>query len=179
MRLFVALPVDEQVRRLLEEATAPWRSGERGDDGWRWTRPQGWHVTLAFLGQVADERAGEVGGVVGAAVAGTGVVRLALADVDHFGRRVLHVALADDPPGVVTSLGEAVQQALIDAGFPVKQQEVVPHLTLARARKGARPALLDLPVPDASWTVEQAHVYVSHLHPKGARYEVLERLPLT
>ena len=178
MRLFVALPVDERVRRHLEEATAPWRAGERGDDGWRWTPPEGWHVTLAFLGEVDDERAGEVAAVVGPALVGTGAVRLALAGVDHFGSRVLHVALADDPPGAVSRLGEAVQRALTRADLPVRQQQVVPHLTLARARKGARPALPDLPVPDGSWTVEQACVYVSHLHPTGARYEVLERAPL-
>ena len=181
MRLFVALPVDEEVREGLRAATEPWRSGEHPDaDGrWRWARPEGWHVTLAFLGQVADERAGEVAEVVGPAVAGTGAVRLALDDLDHFGRRVLHVALADDPPGAVSRLGEAVQQALARADLPVKQQQVVPHLTLARARKGQRPDVLDLPVPDAAWTVDQAMVYVSHLHPKGARYEVLGRLPLT
>jgi RNA 2',3'-cyclic 3'-phosphodiesterase len=179
MRLFVALPVDERVRRRLEEATAPWRSGERGDDGWRWTRPEGWHVTLAFLGEVDEERAGEVAEVVGPAVAGAGPVRLALADVDHFGRRVLHVALTDDPPGAVARLGEAVQQALANVDLPVKHQRVVPHLTVARARKRARPALPDLSVPDGSWTVDEARVYVSHLHPEGARYEVLERLAIT
>ncbi len=179
MRLFVALPVDEEVRRRLAEATASWRTGERGDEHWRWTRPAGWHVTLAFLGDVDDERAGEVVDVVGPAVAGAGGVRLALSDVAHFRRRVLHVALADEPPGAVAGLGEDVQQALAAADFPVKQQPVVPHLTLARARKGQRPALPDLLVPEATWTVDEARVYVSHLHPKGARYEVLERLPLT
>ena len=178
MRLFVALPVDEQVRRRLEKATAPWRAGERGDEGWRWTRPEGWHVTLAFLGEVDDERAGDLAEVVGPAVAGAGALRLALADVDHFGRRVLHVALADHPPGAVAQLGEAVQQALANVDLPVKRQRVVPHLTLARARKGQRPAVPDLPVPEAAWTVPEARVYVSHLHPTGARYEVLERAPL-
>ena len=180
MRLFVALPVDEEVREALRVAVEPWRAGEHPEtDGrWRWARPEGWHVTLAFLGEVDEERAGEVAEVVGPAVAGVGAVRLALADVDHFGRRVLHVALDDEPPGVVTRLGDAVQQVLAGAGLPVRQQPVVPHLTLARARKGPRPALLDLPVPEAAWTVEEARVYVSRLHPKGARYEVLDRLPL-
>ena len=178
MRLFVALPVDEQVRRRLAAATARWRDGERGDEGWRWTRPAGWHVTLAFLGEVDDVRAGEVAEVVGPAVAGAGAVRLALGEVDHFGHRVLHVALDDDPAGAVPRLGEAAQQALAGAGLPVKPQRVVPHLTLARARKRQRPTLPDLPVPDGSWTVDEARVTVSHLHPTGARYEVLDRLPL-
>lgn len=180
MRLFVALPVAEEVREALRAAVEPWRAGEHpeADERWRWARPEGWHVTLAFLGEVDDGRAGEVAEVVGPAVAGAGAVRLALAGVDHFGRRVLHVALDDEPPGAVAGLGEAVQQALVAADLPVKQQQVVAHLTLARARKGPRPALPDLPVPEAAWTVEEARVYVSRLHPEGARYEVLDRLPL-
>jgi RNA 2',3'-cyclic 3'-phosphodiesterase len=180
MRLFVALPVDEEVREGLRAATEPWRSGEHpeADGRWRWARPEGWHVTLAFLGEVEEDRAREVAEVVGPAVAGIGTVRLALDGVGHFGRRVLHVALADEPSDLVASMGERAQGALASADLPVKQQQVVPHLTLARARRGQRPALLDLPVPDLSWTVEDAEVYVSHLHPEGARYEVLDRLPL-
>lgn len=179
MRLFVALPLDEAVREGLASATAPWRAGERPDaEGWRWARPDGWHITLAFLGQVEEERVAEVGPVVGERVVATGPVALELGELGRFGRRVLHVRVADDPPGAVAELGAAVQEGLAAADLPVQQREVRPHLTLARARRRARPLMPDLVVPSGAWEAREACVYVSHRHPDGARYEVLERLPL-
>jgi RNA 2',3'-cyclic 3'-phosphodiesterase len=65
-RLFVALPVPATVRRGLERVRE--RLLERDPD-LRFTRPEGWHVTLAFLGSVPAARMDEVGRVVRAAVA--------------------------------------------------------------------------------------------------------------
>lgn len=178
MRLFVALPVAEGVRARLAAAVAPWR--EEGEErGWRFTRPEGWHVTLAFLGEVAEDRVAEAARVAADAAAGTGGVELHLGTVGHFGRRVLTVGLPDRPEGRVAALGAAVQTALAEAELPLRPREVRPHLTLARARRRRRPVVPDLDLPAASWTVEAAVLYASHLHPEGARYEVVERLPLT
>lgn len=180
MRLFVALGVDEEVAADLLAATAPWRAGERAEaEGWRWTRPEGWHVTLAFLGRVDDDLIGDVVRTAGAAARGAGAVTLTLDGLGHFKRRVLHVALRDRPSGAVARLGASIQEALAAASLPVQQREVTPHLTLARARRRARPSVPELDVPQRSWSVDQARLYASHLHPEGARYEVLERLPLT
>lgn len=179
MRLFVALGVDEEVATDLLAATGPWRAGERAEaEGWRWTRPEGWHVTLAFLGEVDDDLVDDVARTAGAAARGTGAVTLTLDGTGHFRRRVLHVAVRDRPAGAVARLGGAVQEALATASLPVQQREVTPHLTLARARRRARPSVPELEVPQRSWRVAEARLYASHLHPQGARYEVLERLPL-
>ena len=51
MRLFIALPAPEHVRQALEETQAALKkAGVRG----RFTPPENLHLTLAFLGNVAD-----------------------------------------------------------------------------------------------------------------------------
>jgi RNA 2',3'-cyclic 3'-phosphodiesterase len=185
VRLFVALPVDASVRAALSAAVESSRAG--ADDGrdtagsgtdWRWTRPEGWHVTLAFLGEVAPDRVTDAAWATVPVAAGTGAIELRLGPLGRFGRGVLHVAVEDRPEGVVADLGERVQTALAAAGVPVQQREVRPHLTLARARRGARPAVPALEPHGVSWVVDEARLYASHLGAGGAAYEVLERFPL-
>ncbi|MFY9550458.1 MAG: 2'-5' RNA ligase family protein, partial [Thermoanaerobaculia bacterium] len=55
MRAFLAVPADphwvESGRRLLERLRP---ASPRGS----WTRPESWHLTLKFLGEVSEENAG-------------------------------------------------------------------------------------------------------------------------
>ena len=50
MRLFVAVPVPDAVRDHVLDAVGDLR----GDERLAWTRPDGWHATLAFVGEVED-----------------------------------------------------------------------------------------------------------------------------
>ena len=180
MRLFVALPVADDVREALAASVARWRAhaGAGQARGWRWTRPEGWHVTVAFLGDVGEHRVGAVGEVVGTAVAGAGRIELRLDTVERFGRNVLHVRVVDEPPGAVAVLGTVVQQALRGADLPVQTREVRPHLTLARAGRRGVAAPGEMTVPQLGWWVSAVGLYRSHLGDGPARYELLERFEL-
>lgn len=98
-----------------------------------------WHLTLVFLGEVADDRAAGAGTALRAGVAawqatGKPAPRLRLAGGGRFGRRrstVLWVGLAGDLDGL-SSLGRAVRRELRRARFPVDRKPFRPHLTLAR-----------------------------------------------
>ena len=51
-RLFVAIPIGDELRAALLDAVGGWRS--RPDlAGLRWTDPDAWHLTIAFIGSVA------------------------------------------------------------------------------------------------------------------------------
>jgi RNA 2',3'-cyclic 3'-phosphodiesterase len=193
-RLFVALPVPATVRRGLEQARQ--RLRERATD-LRFTRPDGWHVTLAFLGSVPAACIDEVGRVVRGAVAagrssaGAGPIGLRLAGPGRFGRNVLWVAVVDDPPGAVAGLGERIQAAIAAAELPVRRQDVHPHLTLARGGRG-RPVgqrhLDDLAEElaaagrggddDVAWVADEVQVWRSELGRGPARYHVVTSVPL-
>lgn len=186
MRLFVAVDVDDEVRAVVERRVAPLRDDERMS----WTRPDGWHLTLAFLGTVPDDRVDGVVAAVTAAVAGSGVVapvRLTSGTVSTLRRRTLVVDVADEPPGALARLGDAIQHALVDADLPVEVRPVVPHLTLARARdrgrqRGRGTIPLDLVrglvVPSVSWSVAAVQVVQSVLGRGPATYVPVATIPL-
>lgn len=184
MRLFVALDVPDRVRDAVDTAVAP----HRDDDRVTWTRPDGWHVTLAFVGEVGQDRVDDpVAAVRAAAVAGCrtaglgGPVDLRTGGLVRLGRGALAVELSDDPAGAVEALGGAIQSALGDAGLPVTPREVRPHLTLARARRrrSVPPALVAaIEVPVVTWSVDTVHVVQSHLGKGPATYEQRASVPL-
>lgn len=177
MRLFLALAVPEAVRAALDRAVAPLR-GRHPELGW--TRPEGWHLTVAFLGEVT-EPPGEVAEVVRPVVAAHPPVDLRLGAAGRFGDRVLWVAVIDQPSGAVAALGAALQRALADAGLPVDPKPVRPHLTLARRRRRPVTAAVVAEVPEvaAGWRAEEVVLTRSLLGGgRPATYVPLVRLPL-
>jgi RNA 2',3'-cyclic 3'-phosphodiesterase len=185
MRLFVAVPVPTEVRDGLARAVAAWRARASGPDaeaadGWRWTRPEGWHVTVAFLGEVDDADVPQVESTLVAGARIGSPLTLRLGEVGRFGARVLYVEVLDDPPGALARLGEGVQAALADAGLPVQRREVRGHLTLARSTRRRRiDHLPRIAFPARAWTATQAVLEASRPQPGGARYTTLATVPLT
>jgi 2'-5' RNA ligase len=136
--------------------------------GVRWTTRDQWHVTLRFLGQAdPTEAVKSVRGIEGAcceAVLGPRPRRL--------GRSALVLPVA----GLAELAGE-VERATEAIGRPPDAREFRGHLTLARLRGPTARGPTDL-VVGARWTVASVTLVESRLHPKGARYEVLEEVAL-
>lgn len=180
-RRFVAIGVPAEVRAALEESLAPVRDSWHG---LRATSADHWHLTVAFVGELADDRLGELVEVVGAGLAERGLPdELALDGAGRFGRRVLWAGVRDRPAGRLAALGEAVQHGCVAAGLPVEQRTVHPHLTLARARgdgqvrayheEQAAAAVASVAARgDGAWHPSGVEVWASHLGAGPVRYEV-------
>jgi RNA 2',3'-cyclic 3'-phosphodiesterase len=132
VRCFVALPIPAHVRALVAAASAPAREVA---SELTWTRPEGWHVTLAFLGDVATAALDDVTGAIAGVAADTAPIACEVGEVGRFGRRALWLGVDDDPVGAVARLGAAMQSALVAVGSLDEEREVRPHLTLARASR--------------------------------------------
>ena len=130
-RLFFGVPVPGPARAPLEALPElePMLTGAR------LTPPGGWHLTLAFLGQVQPEMADEVVRVGETAVAGVGPARLRLEGGGTFpaGRRarVLWTGIGGDVE-VLVRLAAALASACKAAGLRSEDRPLAPHLTLAR-----------------------------------------------
>jgi len=141
--------------------------------GLRWTTRDQWHVTLRFLGQVADVEA--VKAALSGLDAGAAAARLGPA-VDRFGRRILHVPVAG-LDGIATD----VVRVTAALGTPPDDRPFRGHLTLARV--GER-STVDLrahagALVSATWAVSEVSLVESRLSSHGARYGVVDRFPLT
>ncbi len=145
------------------------------------------HLTLAFLGEQAavdvDPIARALAGAVGewTLAGGRGPVPLELgppAWLPPRRPRALAVEVRD-PSGQLSALRGAVGSGLRDAvGWSADERPFRPHLTAAR-RSGREEVLTPLtPTPSVTFSVDTAVLYRSFLDPGGARYEVLERVPL-
>lgn len=184
-RLFVALPVPERVADALAAWLAVWRAGPGADlcGTLRWTRPEGWHLTLAFLGATPHHLVDAVVDQVRDAVAARPLPdRLSLDRPGRFGGRVLWLGVRDEPSGAVAELGATVQERLVANGLPVARQPVRAHLTLARARGGRRvtdaavAALSGEELPRDAWRPDAVHVMASELGQGPARYHTAARV---
>lgn len=179
MRVFLAFGLPDEVRSVLDAEVAPLRARH---PELNWTPAATWHVTLAFVGEVAAERVDEVvAATKRGSVAAPDRVELRIDGTGRFGQRVGWLRVADRPAGAVATIGGALQAELAGAGLPVDAKEVRPHVTLVRARgKGRLPAGLvdELPTPARPWEVSEVTVYRSHLGPGPLTHEVLDTVAL-
>ncbi len=174
-RCFVAIPIGEGLRADLRTLVDAWRDL----DGLRWTDPDGWHITLAFLGPVhAAAVPGLTERLTSVAVqssmsfptGGLGVfptparARVAWYGVEDAGGRL--AGFADD---VARALDLRVTQ-------PFRA-----HVTLARARRrpvDLRSWLVSASAPEGVLEVDRIALMRSHVGGGPARYETLSTVPL-
>ena len=184
-RLFFAVPVPGAAREPLE-AALPRLAPLLGTA--RLAPPGGWHLTLAFLGQVQPELADEVVRVGEAAVVGIPPARLRLEGAGTFpeGRRarVLWAGIGGDAE-VLVRLAAALAAAGKAAGLRSEDRPLTPHLTLARFSTPAPvpSEALDLVAGAAAdsppWEARELACYRSTLGgPRSARYRVVREFRL-
>lgn len=185
-RRFVAVPVPDAARVLLEAARAPALAAH---PELTWTRPEGWHLTVAFCGEVPGDTLPAVARAVGEVAAEHDPLDVRTAGARRLDDAALVVAFDDVPRGALARFGDALQARLAADGLPVHRRAVAPHVTLARAgrrvvgRPGAGRRELDAaaaavaPV-SARFPVETVAVLRSELGDGPARYVAELEVPL-
>jgi len=134
MRLFLGFaPAGPEVRAVFDRRE---RLRGMGDLPLRWTPPENWHVTLHFLGEVADRVLEDLIATV-AATAGRGpetTLRLEAAEwFPGFGKARL-LALCGRASPELLALHDALGAELRRQGFRPERRAYRPHVTLARLR---------------------------------------------
>ena len=132
MRLFVALNLPKKERDRIYRASKILRECELPV---RWVEPEHFHVTLKFLGEVADDRRESVQEALDQVALTT--ARLDLA-VEGFGafptiRRPQVIWVGVEPSPALRCLKQDVEWALMSCGFERETRAFHPHLTLGRA----------------------------------------------
>ncbi|WP_406202179.1 RNA 2',3'-cyclic phosphodiesterase [Kitasatospora sp. NBC_01560] len=193
MRLFVAVLPPAGALQELADAVAPVR-GLPGAERLRWTGAEGRHLTLAFLGEVPEERLPALEAAL-AGVAGLHPAhRLRLAGAGHFGDRVLWAGV-EGQARALRRLAEAVGAATADVAGAAGAFDFHPHLTLARAgssrghrRADRRPAGSRAGLDDLAraldgyrgpeWAAAELHLMKSELDGGFAHYGAVRSWPL-
>lgn len=169
LRLFLALRLPGPVLDELERWGVRWLTVGRR------VGRESLHVTLAFLG---SRPAAELPAIVGAlrAAAAESPLRPLAPGRYHETRSVGMVVLAD-PDGATAALAGRLHDRLEALGvYRREARPWLPHVTVLRFRERPR---LRPPLPElGAFVPSDAAAYLSRLHPSGARYEVLEAVPI-
>jgi len=183
VRAFAALAMPETVRDAIRREQ---RALKAELPRARWTRPEGQHLTLKFLGETPVSRIHELSTSIGGALRGRPAVEVALSGSGFFPNlRRPRVAWVGGEARGGAEVAAAVEAAAVGCGFEPERRPWALHLTQAR---------LDRPWPRSAverfldWgrTIElppfrcaEVVLFESDLRPGGAVYTALERFPLT
>jgi RNA 2',3'-cyclic 3'-phosphodiesterase len=171
LRLFCGLTLPAGVRDLLGD----WQRQSLPSAA-RIVEPWNLHVTLAFLGHRPKEDVAPVAeALVAAARSVSEPIRLSPQRYRE-NRSVAMLVLADEEERagrLALDLHERLERIGV---YEREARRWLPHVTVLRFKS---PPRLRPPLPDlAPFSPSEAAVYHSHLGRSGARYEVLESVPL-
>jgi len=175
VRLFIGVRLSEDLCARIVRATADVRSSTPDI---RWTNADAFHITLRFLGDVAEEYVAALRAALDACAARNRQFILRTGRAGAFPRmsraQVLFLGVEDG--GATSMLVECLDTALEPLGFAPEQRAFTPHVTLGRAknRRGAHVSDVVAGIAvDATMQVDRVELIQSHLGGGPARYEVL------
>jgi 2'-5' RNA ligase len=185
-RTFIAIPIPDPIGSILsgwQKAMTP------SIPGCRWVESLPFHITLAFLGDVANRDLNELCLSVAAAVEPSGRFDLKVEGLGAFPSparpRVIWAGVTADDMGPLPAVREAVVRAATQAGYRPDDPRFHPHVTLGRIRsdRGRPPDLNELVRHEqarsaGTFPVIEVVTYASTLEPKGASYAPLNRARL-
>ena len=184
MRLFFAVhagdAISGQVSRIIEESSirrAPWR----------WIRPENFHFTLKFLGDVENRMLPSLHEAARRAASRAKPFRLTMGGIGGFPNldrpRVIYYGI-DEGFAELRDLAGLIEDECEKTGFEREKKRFRAHLTLARIKQPPHEEVLiplrDFPPLDRTAVLEAGHFVLmsSRLTPSGAVYEEIGRFEL-
>ncbi len=182
MRAFIAIDLPDPIRAALGKAQESLRSLCSGA---RWTRPEGIHLTLKFLGEISDARVAQIN----EALSKAGPFEPFSVEVSGFGffpnakrPRVFWAGVAAPP--ALAELATRIEAQMEKFGFAREERDFSPHLTLARFKDPRpQPELSSAAAAAAAssfgkFGVSDFFLFESKLSPHGAVYRKVMRFSL-
>jgi 2'-5' RNA ligase len=174
VRLFVALDVPQKVREALAEVSEKLR---KVCPSARWTRLEGVHITLKFIGEMPEEQFESIREALGT-LGAFAPVEVRFAGFGFFPSarrpRVFWAGVNGGPQ--LSELAAAIEMRLERFGIAPEKRAFHPHLTLARfessqGTQALRDAVEELGTSEfGTETFREFHLYQSVLKRSGAEY---------
>jgi 2'-5' RNA ligase len=140
IRSFIAIELPNELKLELTRLETQLKSAKQP---WvKWVNPEGIHLTLKFLGDIAADMTGEITRAMEEAVQGISPFHLEVRELGVFPNlRRVQVAWVGISGEVdkLSQLQKRIETALTPLGFVPESRPFTPHLTLARLRDQASP----------------------------------------
>jgi 2'-5' RNA ligase len=184
MRTFIAIEIPPEILKEMAKVQDELkRSGAEAS----WTRPEGIHLTLKFLGEVPETRIEEIKNALVHAADATNRFRLKIAGAGAFPNsknpRVVWLGVSGDIDKL-SALQGSVEESMTAMGFDREERAFYPHLTLARIKylrpryswQKAIDGIKDIRL--AEFNVDHVSLMKSDMKPSGAVYTEIGRARL-
>jgi len=182
-RIFIAIDISDEARSWIDAYILGLKARSR-HVLIKWERPEKLHLTLKFLGSVADERVASIDATVKALAGAFDKFDLTVDGTGVFPAeskpRILWLGIKGDSIGAVAAGIDAGCEQL---GFAREQRSFSPHLTIARIKEPS-PSMdvvqthLAVEFPAITFPVTHLTIYESRLLRNGSVYSVVARHPL-
>ena len=188
LRLFVAIPMPETVRN---EIIGVQQELQRlvSRDAVRWTKPEQFHLTLRFLGDVPVERVSALQEAVNAVCRGSSALHLRAQGVGFFPNarspRVVWAGV-NDGEGRLADLQKKIEGAVGPFAEKPSSEKFAGHVTIGRVKFLKQPDIENLAahaqaIKDrlfGEWTANEVELIRSDLLPTGAQHSLLAAIHL-
>jgi 2'-5' RNA ligase len=176
MRVFIAVDLPNEIRNELRKLQ---HELEPATDTARWVAPESIHITLKFIGGIAEKRLEDIDTAL------TGLTWkpfvITVRGVGFFpGNRSPRVFWAGMEAPTMQNLAEELDSRMERSGFEKEKRAFRPHITLARARDSRIDSSLVTAATAyaehnfGSFIVDRIFLFKSILRPTGALYERLK-----
>jgi RNA 2',3'-cyclic 3'-phosphodiesterase len=182
MRTFVAIDIPPEIRDGIRELIATLR---RAPSNVRWSRPEGLHITLKFLGEIPPDKVDSVKLTLQSLPAAEPIA-VSITGAGFFPNerapRVLWLGIEAGPE--LAQLAARVEDSLAPLGIAKEDRPFSPHLTLGRIRDNVGiTSLRDLlkrqePLQLGSFSATAFYLYESQLSSSGSIYKKMAQFPI-
>ena len=184
MRLFIAIEIPEDIKKLITEVQGKIKgSGVHAN----WTRPEGVHFTLKFLGEVPESKVGAIMTSLTSTCKGINTFQLEISNAGAFPNirnpRVIWLGISGET-GPLAKIQVSIEEGMANLGFEREKRKFSPHLTLARIKylkehdnwQKALDSVKDIRFPE--FAVDHVSLMKSELKPSGAVYTEIGKVEL-
>ncbi len=174
IRTFIATPIPDSLRDVLSDTIFRLRALYPQV---RWVRPESIHLTLKFLGNIAEDMVDGIARGLDDIVCDYPCIDLSLKGLGVFPNkrrpRVIWVGFQGDID-VLEDMALRLDRTCADFGIKMESRPFSAHLTLGRLK---RPTMidLDLDIEEVDFSAREVFLYKSELLRGGARYTILHK----
>jgi 2'-5' RNA ligase len=183
MRVFAGLPIPPAIITRLKKVSDVLKSEYRGV---RPVKPEGLHITLFFFGELKDEKVAELIELMDERVLARKKIQAAFGGVGQFPKkgnpRVIYIDIEKGRQEIISFYETYINLiGSIGYGNSDKNQEYIPHITLARNQRERieREFLESLPRVTEDFSIDRCVLIQSVLKPTGAEYSPLKTVMFT
>ena len=136
MRCFIAIDTDDPTKKaiaLLQQKLITASKIKKFDA--KWVEPENIHLTLKFLGDVADQIIPDITAAIDKAARQFSPFDLDIESLGHFGKNSARILwLGTSKSQTLLDLQQNLEENLAQLGFPKENRRFSSHLTLARIK---------------------------------------------